>query len=67
MRARFTVRTCCGDFIDTVTIPVPADFTDESYDRDVIRCAIEEAGMIQHTCEGCGDDAYNVDILDVFA
>jgi hypothetical protein len=66
MQARCAIRTCCGDFIDSVTIPVPVDFTEDTYDPDIIDCAIAEAGLIQHTCEGCGDRAYGVDILDVF-
>lgn len=66
MQARFAVRSCCSDFIDIVTIPVPADFNEDTYDRDIINCAIDEAGVIQHTCEGCGDSVYSVDILDVF-
>jgi hypothetical protein len=66
MQANFAIRNCCGDLMARVTLSVPSGFMEDTYDRGIIDCAIAEAGLVQHTCAGCGDRAYNVETLDVF-
>lgn len=58
MKARYSIRTCCGDLVTYVECEVPADCV-EPADYDAEKHALKVSGYAdQGRCGHCGDESY---------
>jgi hypothetical protein len=74
MRARYTVSTCCGDFVKVVTIAVSADEAGEATfdgeidfnDHTLCHKALDAAGLAGlPPCGSCYDSPFHARFRDV--
>lgn len=54
----FHIVTCQGKPVTTVRLRLPKDAEVDTYSHEVE--AIRKAGLRQHVCDGCYDQAYHV-------
>lgn len=64
MRAKYNIRNCCGDFVDSIEVEASGDF---DKDTDSARCAevCAIAGYDPRSrCDGCGSPRFHADFAE---